>query len=363
MKKKKILTKIFLLTSSFLVSIIIGEFLLRVFYADSLVLFPRYQTEANYKKYKIRKHFSNVEFFHSSIEGKWKFKTNNKGFRNYNTSVYSKEPGVLRILSVGDSHTFGYEVNQDSTFSYQLSKILNRPGIPAEVFNTGVSGFSTAEELVFIENEGIKYQPDYIVLGFFANDYDDNIRSGLFELTIDSLEEKNHEYLPGIEIQKIIYDYKIFKWLGENSYLYSFVFNSIWNYFKEISIKGSSESAGEYSIVNNITADEYKVKLAAKLLSRIYQFCDRNNIGLILIDIPYKNINGEVESSLKDILKIGDSKRSHHTFSFYDLKKKLIPSEMHTEKGHSHISEKTHSEIAKYCGSVIISERKYTANP
>ena len=60
---------------------------------------------------------------------------------------------------------------------------MNINGINAEVFNAGISGFSTAEELLFLENEGIKYKPDFVVLAFFANDYGDNYSRKIFTLS------------------------------------------------------------------------------------------------------------------------------------------------------------------------------------
>jgi len=37
-----------------------------------------------------------------------------------------------------------------------------------EAINTGVSGFGTAEELVLLENEGVKFHPDFVYLVFLG---------------------------------------------------------------------------------------------------------------------------------------------------------------------------------------------------
>jgi lysophospholipase L1-like esterase len=103
----------------------------------------------------------------TTIDGSWKCVTNSRGFRNTREFDYGKPANTLRVLSVGDSHTQGYEVRQEFTFSAVLERFLSHRGKKAEVINTGVSGFSNAEELVFLENEGIKYNPDVVVLGFF----------------------------------------------------------------------------------------------------------------------------------------------------------------------------------------------------
>ena len=95
-------------------------------------------------------------------------------------------------------------MRQDSTFSAVLERYLNNNKIRAEVINAGVSRFGTAEELVFLEEEGFKYHPDVVVLGFFANDFEDNLKAGLFELDGQGcLVKLKHQHIPGVRIQKL----------------------------------------------------------------------------------------------------------------------------------------------------------------
>ncbi|MEO1994439.1 MAG: hypothetical protein ABGZ17_04110, partial [Planctomycetaceae bacterium] len=52
-----------------------------------------------------------------------------------------------------------------------------------QVINTGVSGWGTDQELLFLEHEGFKYQPDIVVLTFFiGNDPDNNSKSRQYGL-------------------------------------------------------------------------------------------------------------------------------------------------------------------------------------
>ena len=180
---------------------IIAEFVVRLFYKDETVLFPRYHTGAQYGQFTLRKMRPNSEFWHTSSDGSWKFTINKQGFRNFKDFEYEKPEGTIRIISLGDSHTQGYEVRQDYTFSAIIEKYLNNQGYNAEVINAGVSGFSTAEELLFLENEGIKYKPDFIVLGFYANDFQDNIKANLFILQENgNLGIQKKEHIPGVKI-------------------------------------------------------------------------------------------------------------------------------------------------------------------
>ena len=79
--------------------------------------------------------------------------TNRRGFRNYVDFEYEKRANTISVLSLGDSHTQGSEVRQDYTFSSIVEPYLLRENYRAEVLNTGVSGFSIAEELIFLENK------------------------------------------------------------------------------------------------------------------------------------------------------------------------------------------------------------------
>ncbi|MDH3901105.1 MAG: hypothetical protein OEU51_08685, partial [Gammaproteobacteria bacterium] len=174
MSAKQVVASLALSLVSIVVALVIGEIVLRIFYKDHIVMTPRYVTDAQYGEFTIRRLRPNTVFLHTTVDGAWKFTTNAQGFRNEADFSYEKSPDVIRILSLGDSHTQGSEVRQEKTFSATAERYLDGEGVRAEVINAGVSGFSTSEALVFLENEGVKYQPDVVVLGLYANDFIDN---------------------------------------------------------------------------------------------------------------------------------------------------------------------------------------------
>ncbi len=216
-----------------LVSFALAEIVTRAVFRDEIQLFARHHTDARYGEFTLRRIAPDKVFWHTSADGSWRFETNAQGFRNREDFEYEKDEGVIRVLALGDSHTQGYEVRQDFTYSAVIEKFLRAHGFEAQVLNSGVSGFSTAEELVFLENEGIRYEPDFVVLGFFANDFEDNLKAGLFRLHEDgTLSVEKTEHVPGVGIQKLIDALPMMQWLGENSYFYSLLFNTVWEYFK-----------------------------------------------------------------------------------------------------------------------------------
>ena len=88
---------------------------------------------------------------------------------------YRKPSGVYRILVLGDSFMEGFSVGLDYTFATQLNRILKEQGKNVEVINLGVGGYGTLQEYIALKTEGLKYDPDLVLLAFFfGNDLSDN---------------------------------------------------------------------------------------------------------------------------------------------------------------------------------------------
>ena len=106
---RKIFVNLAVLLVTLGVALGICEIVVRSLYADEATLFPRYHTDYQYGKYVLRGIRPNSNFWHTSVDGRWNFITNNRGFRNDHDFAYAKPAGVLRVLSIGDSQTQGYE--------------------------------------------------------------------------------------------------------------------------------------------------------------------------------------------------------------------------------------------------------------
>ena len=260
----------------------------RLLFGDQILLIPRYHTSAHYGEFTIRRLRPNFRFWHTEPDGRWEFVTNSQGFRSDEDFRLEKAPGAFRVIALGDSTTEGFEVRQNHTYSAVLERYLRKYGVNAEVFNTGISGFGTAEELVYLENEGIKYKPDAVVLGFFGNDFDDNARSDLFRIADGKLVVANQTYIPGVRILDVINAIPPLRWLSENSYFYSFAMNTVWDAEKRARL-GSAEQANETELMRSTSFDKYKTDLTVALLQRLYTFCRSHGVMLIVVDIPERS--------------------------------------------------------------------------
>ena len=100
-------------------------------------------------------------------------RTNSAGMRAEREYALARTPGVPRLLLVGDSYTFGWEVSNEHAWA----EVLNREYLPDwEVLNFGVPGYGTDQALLAYETLGAPYQPDVVVLGFFVRDFFRNLR-------------------------------------------------------------------------------------------------------------------------------------------------------------------------------------------
>lgn len=97
--------------------------------------------------------------------------TNSKGLRGKKDFSYTKNNERLRILILGDSFTFGDEVSDDETYSHYLQEMLPH----TEVINMGVHGYGHDQMLILFKEEGVKYQPDIVILGFLQLDMSRNL--------------------------------------------------------------------------------------------------------------------------------------------------------------------------------------------
>ena len=107
---------------------------------------------------------------------------NSKGLRD-REYAYEKPPGVKRILVLGDSYAWGYGVADGEIFTEQLEAALEGEAVKWEVINTGVSGWSTDQQYLFLRDEGLKYSPDVVLLAFcVANDFKGAMNSSIYGL-------------------------------------------------------------------------------------------------------------------------------------------------------------------------------------
>jgi hypothetical protein len=114
-------------------------------------------------------------------ETKQYVRINNHGFRDADRN-YEKAANTVRIAVLGNSWTEALQVPLEKTYcsllEHKLTELACFSGKHVEVLNFGISGYSTAQELITLREEVWKYSPDIIVVAFYsARDVANNARN------------------------------------------------------------------------------------------------------------------------------------------------------------------------------------------
>ncbi len=96
-------------------------------------------------------------------------KINSRGLRG-ELIPYERTSQRLRLLFLGDSIAFGYGVDNDQGAVERVVALLREAGLAAEAINSSVPSYNTAQEIAYLEHEGIRYRPDWVILTTCWND-------------------------------------------------------------------------------------------------------------------------------------------------------------------------------------------------
>lgn len=343
-----------LLTLTIAIMLLIGETATRYFLGGKLGLFPRFTAAADYGPVTLRRLVPETVFKHTYAGSEWEFRTNAQGFRDDENYPKEKPAGEFRVLVLGDSHTEGYEARQDKIFAEVLEKRLRAHGIKAKILNTGISGLGTAEELLFLKYEGMKYHPDAVILAFYENDFEDNLKSGLFTFKEGELIRQADRHVPGTRVFRIMNAVPGVSWLSQNSYFFSLALNTAWETAKAALRKNARSRAVTHYAVRRKEIDQYERDLTLALLRQIKEITSSAGIPFVVIEIPAHDPGAErgwfpsfPPDMAAEISGIADS---------------WIPAEAYLGQPgpdapspylHHHISEDTHARIAAALETVL----------
>lgn len=102
---------------------------------------------------------------------KWTVSFNSAGFRDDEFPA-NKAPDAIRIVALGDSWTFGHNVDAENTYPRRLAALLRAefPDRKIEVLNLGMLAYTSHEGLKLLQRKALALQPDIVLIGFSMND-------------------------------------------------------------------------------------------------------------------------------------------------------------------------------------------------
>jgi lysophospholipase L1-like esterase len=80
------------------------------------------------------------------------------------------EASFPRLVCLGDSVTFGWNLSYEKTFSFLLEKELRKQYSEAMVINSGIGGQTIIDGLNRLENDLFYFEPQLVIINFGLND-------------------------------------------------------------------------------------------------------------------------------------------------------------------------------------------------
>ena len=220
--------------------------------------------------------------------------SNSEGFKDYEYRI-EKPNNTFRIIALGDSMTEGVFVAVNDTWPKQLERKLNKLNLTLqfEVFNFSIAGAGTLEEVKTLEEKGLKYNPDMVILAFFGNDWEDSvwIKNRTKELWKGY---KNGSFKLPEEVEKKFEEVKV----TEKNIPLLIAYLAISEYWDK------AEQEGMLNVWN---------KNVERPLSHLIELCKEKNISLIVTALEIWDIDSTHEKELLTELF------SEHDIPFLDL--------------------------------------------
>lgn len=197
-------------------ALLFGEIFLRLLLPQALV--PRYVTGG---ADGVRANIPNVTFRQWTPEVDVRIHYNQAGQRDDRPPPGPKQPGECRIALLGDSYFVGFESSFANQFGTRLEQALAARGHPCRTVNFAVSGFGDAEMLRILDSRVRRFQPDVLLVSVHQTDGYDNLRANLYHVGPQGLIPTGNSYLPGVAISDRLNHYRAYRWVQENSHIYS----------------------------------------------------------------------------------------------------------------------------------------------
>jgi len=210
----------------------------------------------------------NVEGEYTIADGKtFYFKYNSRGFFERELSQ-QKQKNAFRIITTGDSFTWGEGANFQESYPKQLEQILDEiiESLKIEVINFGTPKYYTKNQKILIEQKALEYSPDLIIASFMSNDIIDSIYGlDFYEYPTDCLYNN------------------FLKFFLKRSILFRWVFIKI-NFLKD-RLKNKFNWFDIWNVkIPSLFKNAWKdVFLDMK---EIQVFCTKNNIRLVVVYFP-----------------------------------------------------------------------------
>jgi len=216
---------------------------------------------------------------HQGIWGDVRVAINGKGLRGPEVP-YSRTPGSLRILYLGDSVTFGFRLpSLELTFPSRIQeRIENGFPMKIETINAGVGGYSPWQEYLYLQQEGSRYEPDIVVLSFVLNDVTEKFRLQRFggDWAGYQLAHSATSWFDRFATKTAV-GFAIRQWVGRSRFGDDLQQGAV-----------DHEALNDWSLIHESASPRVQRawEITLENLEKIVRFCDEGQIALVILAFP-----------------------------------------------------------------------------
>ncbi|HZJ25208.1 MAG TPA: SGNH/GDSL hydrolase family protein [Anaerolineales bacterium] len=336
---RAILINLSLIVISTLFALFLSEIALRIIGFKPLYVSPERDRFWKYDSLLGWIHEPGQEGIFETPQFRTVVRINEDGLRDRRHS-YESQNDIERILVLGDSFAWGYGVEESERFSQVLERSMD-----VEVINAGVSGYSTDQELLWYQNEGIKYEADLVILVIAGNDVGDNEQQLVSTIYYKPkfVIEDGELVLTGHPVPKTSTQGKFIYSLSQRS---AFAFFLVQRYFDLISLYGKTKvnSAQASSPVSDINAEREPFKLTIALVNEIRNIAESRKAKFMIVTTD-RWWNYRSEETYEDFITTLQGKDflvlDVESIPGFDPEVMIIPDDGHwNQSGHEFVAEK-----------------------
>ncbi len=217
-------------------------------------------------------------------------RTNSEGFRGRDYGP--KGASGFRIVVVGDSFTFGAEVDEGDTFLSLLETMLNGRAdtVFCEVINLGIRAYGTQQEMLTLRQKGLSHEPDVVILQLFTgNDlYENPPRIIPYAVVNGSL-------VPPVDPTASHVPARLDEWLSEHSSLYLLGrdrYQGLMERWRshagdERNLRIMKYATQPYAVIESPEM-RYRWAVVDNLLRELAELSERHGFRVFLMDVPLR---------------------------------------------------------------------------
>jgi hypothetical protein len=211
-----------------------------------------------------------------------------------------------KILTLGDSFTFGWLLPQEKTYIYDLQKkadVLFGKG-SYQFLNAATGGWGTADYLAFLEEHGEEISPEFVLIFLNTDDIGRSLKKTIYQLKDNhSLVLKENFHALSFQNNYVKLFHTCSCSIIKHSELVFFIYEKLQNIFS-ISSRQNNTFKAQYDIpasadltFDNRTAQRY----GEALFQRINQWCQQHHAKLIVVTTGF---NAFYPASMHDPTKV-----------------------------------------------------------